>query len=226
MGTAHVDKSMKALAAKEIAAAAAASRQPAIILIGDGNHCLATAKSCWEALKLKAGIGMDHPQRYALVELQNLHDIGVVFEPIHRILVGANADSLQSSLESAWSCTAKPYVEPVPHHAVVMVRDESSRVILEPPSDKLPIISMSAAVDAFVEQNPGVNIGLCARRGACDGRACGLILPALDKSRFLATLHEIGTLPRKAFSMGEANEKRFYLEARSILPSTNTTSSL
>lgn len=226
-GTSHVERSMKALAAKEVAAAAAAGRQPAVILIGDGNHSLATAKTCWNNLKAQPGIGMDHPQRYALVELQNLHDDGVVFEPIHRIVQGTSASELRTSLESEWNVRAKPYAEPVPGNCIVLVSGPkaSDRVILEPPADKLPVVSMSTAVDAFAEKNPGVNIGYVHGEepvtAACvDGKAVGLILPALDKSRFLATLHDIGTLPRKAFSMGEANEKRFYLESRTILPPT------
>merc|ERR1712003_338191 len=92
------------------------------ILIGDGNHSLATAKSCWENLKTQEGIDKEtHPARFSLVELQNLHDDGVVFEPIHRILVGAKPDTVQSYLEAAWGCTAKPYSDPAPLHSVVLV---------------------------------------------------------------------------------------------------------
>merc|ERR1719378_1769653 len=121
-GTAHVETTMKALAAKEKAAAAAAGRQPAVILIGDGNHSLATAKSCWENLKKQGDVPPNHPQRYALVELQNLHDDGVVFEPIHRILTGADAHDVQTSLELAWNVVARPYSEPVPGNCIVLVK--------------------------------------------------------------------------------------------------------
>merc|ERR1719382_555757 len=80
-GTEHVVKTLKAIVDKENAAAAAAGRKPATILIGDGNHSLATAKSCWENLKANGGVDLErHPARFALVELQNLHDDGVVFE--------------------------------------------------------------------------------------------------------------------------------------------------
>jgi hypothetical protein len=224
-GTAHVENTMKVLAAKEKAAAAAAGRPPAVILIGDGNHSLATAKSCWENLKKQGGVPPNHPQRYALVELQNLHDDGVVFEPIHRIVTGTTADAVQSALETAWGVKATPYVEPVPLHAVVLCKGKAKtdRVTLVPPADKLPVVSMSTQVDAFAASNKGINIGYVHGEepvdAACaDGKAVGLILPKLDKSRFLETLHDIGTLPRKAFSMGEAEEKRFYIEARNILP--------
>merc|ERR1712113_870160 len=85
--------------------------------IGDGNHPLATAKSCWENLKAKGGVDLErHPARYALVELQNLHDDGVVFEPIHRILEGANPDDIQGALEKAWGVSATPFTDPAPLH--------------------------------------------------------------------------------------------------------------
>merc|ERR1712018_1110882 len=144
---------MKALAEKEFAAAKAAGRKPSTILIGDGNHSLATAKSCWENLKAKGDVDTErHPARYALVELQNLHDDGVVFEPIHRILEGVEPDALQSYLESAWDCKGQPYIEPVPSHAVVVVKGlgPAQRVILVPPIDKLPVVSMSGQVDTFL----------------------------------------------------------------------------
>lgn len=226
-GTEHVAATMKALAAKEIEAAAAGNREPAVILIGDGNHSLATAKSCWELLKEKGGVDTEgHPARYALVELQNLHDDGVVFEPIHRVLEGGNADEVQAFLEEQWGVKAVPNDgDAPPLHSVVIIKggDKSKSLVLIPPKEKLPIVSMSAAVDAFVEAHKDVNIGYVHGEepvySACaEGHAVGLLLPGLDKTRFLETIHDIGTLPRKAFSMGEANEKRFYIEARNILP--------
>lgn len=227
-GTAHVAGAMKALAEKENAAAQKAGREPVLILIGDGNHSLATAKSCWELLK-KNDPNIDrelHPARYALVELQNLHDDGVVFEPIHRILEGAKAEEVQAYLEEQWGTKAVPNDgEKNPLHSIVIVKggSKAETLVLVPPAEKLPIVSVSAAVDSFVEKHLGVNIGYVHGEepvyAACtDGKSVGLMLPSLDKTRFLETLHDIGTLPRKAFSMGEANEKRFYIEARKILP--------
>merc|ERR1740127_200549 len=132
-GTEHVASSMKALAAKEFAAAEKAGGKPS----------LATAKSCWENLKAKEGIDKEtHPARYALVELQNLHDDGVVFEPIHRILEGAKADDIQETLEKAWGCKATPFVSPQLIHSVVIVRPEG-KFTMVPPMDKLPIVSMT-----------------------------------------------------------------------------------
>jgi len=222
-GTEHVASAMRALAETEYAAAKAAGRQPSTILIGDGNHSLATAKSCWEKLKQSGGVDLErHPARFALVELQNLHDDGVVFEPIHRILEGAKPDDVQNALEKAWGTNALPYTDPAPLHSVVLVRPEGKFTLI-PPEDRLPIVSMTGPMDAFVDAHPEVQIGYVhgeepVVEAVESGNAVGLLLPKLNKSRFLETIHQIGTLPRKAFSMGEANEKRFYIEARNILP--------
>ena len=63
---------------------------PLLFAMGDGNHSLATAKAIWE--QLKPQVGMDHPARYALVEIENIHDEGLEFEPIHRVLFGVTGD--------------------------------------------------------------------------------------------------------------------------------------
>jgi len=222
-GTEHVAAAMKALAEKEYAWAKAADRKPSTILIGDGNHSLATAKSCWELLKAKGDVDLErHPARFALVELQNLHDDGVVFEPIHRILEGAKADDVQGALEAQWGVTATPFADPAPLHSIVIVRPEGKFTLI-PPKEFLPIVSMTDPMDEFVKAHPEVNIGYVhgeepVNEAVKAGHAVGLLLPKLDKTRFLETVHQVGTLPRKAFSMGEANEKRFYIEARNILP--------
>jgi hypothetical protein len=181
-------------------------------------------------LKTQDGINKEtHPARFALVELQNLHDDGVVFEPIHRILEGAKADDVQATLEKAWGCKATPFVSPQPIHSVVIVRPEG-KFTMVPPMDKLPIVSMTEPMDDFVAAHPEVKIGYVHGEEPVEdavkaGKATGLLLPKLDKSRFLETVHAIGTLPRKAFSMGEANEKRFYIEARKILMPEDTAES-
>jgi hypothetical protein len=226
-GTESVVSNLKALTAKETASATAAGREPAVLLIGDGNHSLATAKSCWEKLKEDPKADKEaHPARYALVELQNLHDEGVVFEPIHRIIEGADADAVQKAFETAWNTKATDFVSPQPLHSIVIVKkvgEEVKRFTIVPPAESLPVVSMTPVVDEFVEANKS-KANLLFVHGeepvdeAVKAGAVGILLPVLDKSRFLETIHKIGTLPRKAFSMGEANEKRFYIEARNILP--------
>jgi hypothetical protein len=223
-GTEHEVKNMKALAAKEEAAAKAAGREPAVILIGDGNHSLATAKSCWELLKEDPKTDKEcHPARYALVELQNLHDDGVVFEPIHRIIKGSSADEVLEAFETAWGVKAEPFTDPAPLHSIVLVKqdgDSVTKLTLIPPKETLPVVSMTPVLDEFVA-NKGAKLVFVHDEEpvieSVKAGSVGVMLPKLDKTRFLETIHKIGTLPRKAFSMGEANEKRFYIEARQIL---------
>merc|ERR1712113_651222 len=134
----------------------AAGRKPSTILIGDGNHSLATAKSCWENLKAKGGVDTErHPARYALVELQNLHDDGVVFEPIHRILEGAKPDDIQGALEQAWGVTATPFADPAPLHSVVVVRPEGKFTLI-PPAVNLGYVHGEEPVADAVKNGHGV----------------------------------------------------------------------
>ena len=67
--------------------------------VGDGNHSLATAKARWDALKpaLSPGEAQTHPARYALAEIVNLHSPALAFEPIHRVLFGADMEDLVSA---------------------------------------------------------------------------------------------------------------------------------
>ena len=67
--------------------------------VGDGNHSLATAKARWDALKpaLSPEEAQTHPARYALAEIVNLHSPALAFEPIHRVLFGADMEDLVSA---------------------------------------------------------------------------------------------------------------------------------
>ena len=65
-----------------------------LFAVGDGNHSLATAKSVWENLKGK--VPSNHPARYALVEIENIHDPALEFHPIHRLLVNLRVDPLEA----------------------------------------------------------------------------------------------------------------------------------
>ncbi len=74
------------------------TNQPVLLFaMGDGNHSLATAKAIWEMKKSK--VGMDHPSRYALVEIENVHDEGLEFAPIHRVIFGLKQDIFKAMQE-------------------------------------------------------------------------------------------------------------------------------
>ncbi len=206
-----------------------------LFAMGDGNHSLATAKAVWE--KLKPQVGMDHPSRYALVEIENVHDEGLEFEPIHRVLFGLKKD-LIASLQSFFGedfryskvASAEDMVRRVDtaqgeSHCIGMVRGgatpEFGVIEISNPSSNLPVGTIQAFLDRFMKEGGAEKIDyvhggeVVQRLGAGAGNAA-FYLPAMSKSALFKTVILDGALPRKTFSMGEAREKRFYMEARKI----------
>lgn len=180
--------------------------------VGDGNHSLATAKACWEQIKKEhAGEDLsDHPARYALVELENLHGPGERVEAIHRLVTGCDAEKLFSAaaaaLESGEGATLR---------CLIGGQERLLHV-----SGNLPIARLQAFLDAWLSENAGTLDyihgedalrALAAREGSV-----GFLLPAMDKDSLFPAIEAGGVLPRKTFSMGSAREKRYYLEARKI----------
>lgn len=204
-----------------------------VYAMGDGNHSLATAKAIWEQIKREKG--RDHPARYALVEVENIHDEGLAFEPIFRVLFDVQED-LSAALDRAYPdnfrlvpvATKDAMVHLVesqngPEHAIgVITAGDTCYVlyVLNPPSN-LPVGTLQAFLDAWGKQGGYGKIDyvhgrdVVERLGAQPGNL-GFYLPAIDKGAFFKTVILDGALPRKTFSMGEAREKRFYMEARRI----------
>jgi len=204
-----------------------------LFAMGDGNHSLATAKACWESAK--GAVGMDHPSRYALVEVVNIHDPALEFSPIHRLLFAVTADiraAMARAFGSRVSCTDLPTAAAMREH-VNAARGPShvagligpgrrfSVVEIADPLSTLAVGTLQPFVDRFVERGGATHVDYVhgddtLERLAADARNVGLYLPALGKSDLLRMVVREGPLPRKTFSMGEADEKRFYVEARRI----------
>ncbi len=206
-----------------------------LFAMGDGNHSLATAKAVWE--KLKPTVGMDHPARYALVEIENVHDDGLEFEPIHRVLFGLKKDlfaSLQSFFGNKFAyskvASADEMVRRVDSsqgasHSIGFVKGgaqpEYGVIEISQPSSNLPVGTIQAFLDPFIKEGGADKIDyvhggdVVRRLGAQSGNAA-FYLPAMSKSALFKTVILDAALPRKTFSMGEAREKRFYMEARKI----------
>ncbi len=201
--------------------------------VGDGNHSLATAKSVWEMNK--ARLGMDHPSRYALVELENLHDPSLVFEPIHRELTGANPEAILAGMRTFYGARLKIETADTFDNMVEKVRCHTGfsqrfgmltpggilvAEVLQPDSN-LPVGTLQAFLDKWLQAASTVTIDyvhgddVLADLSSKPGNA-GFYLPAMSKDELFRTVILDGALPRKTFSMGEAHEKRFYLEARKI----------
>ena len=201
---------------------------------GDGNHSLATAKACWE--KLKPSVGMDHPARYALVEVENLHDTALEFEPIHRVLFGLTADPIQAlkdfygsnvsfeSIPDAQSMIAKVKNANPPDHHFGLINEEGYQVItIKEPKFNLAVGTLQHFLDEWQKEKPMSEIDYVHGEEALlslstQKNNAGFYLAGMPKNDLFKTVIKDGSLPRKTFSMGEAHEKRFYFEARKIIP--------
>jgi len=206
-----------------------------LFAMGDGNHSLATAKAIWE--KVKGQVGMDHPSRYALVELENVHDDGLEFEPIHRVLFGLKKN-LFAELEKTFSAnfTYRPVAS-----AAEMVKAVDSAggekqsiglvgggrsaqfgvIEIAHPSSNLAVGTIQSFIDVFLKNDGAEKIDYVhgndvVERLALQTGNAGFYLAGMHKSELFKTVILDGALPRKTFSMGEAREKRFYMEARKI----------
>jgi hypothetical protein len=204
---------------------------------GDGNHSLATARSIWE--KVKHQVGPDHPSRYALVEVENVHDDGLAFEPIHRVLFGVHEDwqaAFKTVLSQNSPGTSMTYttcasadeaiaaVEQAGSHEQtfgVISAQEAGVVSIHQPPANLAVGTVQTFLDSWLNQGGADHIDyvhgsdIVRQLGEQEGNL-GFYLPAMDKGDLFKTVILDGSLPRKTFSMGEAHEKRFYMEARRI----------
>ncbi len=188
---------------------------PMVFAVGDGNHSLATAKSCYEELKAQHP-GEDlsnHPARFALVELENIHDEAQVFEPIHRIIANTDPEALLKELEQTW-CAEGGF--PVKW----FIGEKSGTVYLDKAKSQLAVGALQTFLDKYLKEHKGeidyIHDDDALIKLAKQPKAIGFLLPAMEKSQLFRGVIADGILPRKTFSMGHAREKRYYLEGRKI----------
>ena len=211
--TSDTDKAAIAAALNRLKDALGAD--PLLFAVGDGNHSLATAKSCYEELK-KNNPGVDlsnHPARYALVELENIHDPAQVFEPIHRVIFKTEPKKLLKALEDACGGTEG---FPVKWY----IGEESGTIVLDKNKGELAVGILQHFLDEYLKSNPGeidyIHDDDALISFAKQENAIGFLLPAMEKSQLFRGVIADGVLPRKTFSMGHSREKRYYLEGRKI----------
>ena len=202
--------------------------------MGDGNHSLATAKTAWENIKktLSPEEIEGHPARYALCEIENIHDEGIVFEPIHRVIFAKEGQSGMELVEKVArlldEANGKAYLADAdaaaPEGAFeipYITGAGRGKIIIEQPENKLEVGALQHVLDIMVKEEKCCDIDYIhgtdavEKLSAKDGNA-GFMLPAMDKFMLFPAVAADGALPRKTFSMGEANEKRYYIEARYI----------
>jgi hypothetical protein len=223
----------------------AAEPAPFLYAMGDGNHSLAAAKGIWEEYKAahpgEPGLG-EHPLRFALVEIENLYDPAISFEPIHRVLFNADIDALLAALAPLPGLVVHPLEgkggferlrglvgdREAPGTRLGLVSGPRL-FLLETSAPGLAAVALQPLLDRFTENGAGrgkVSIDyihgedeLIRLAGAPEGGTAGILLPPVRKEGLFETVARSGPLPRKSFSMGESVEKRFYLECRRLSPS-------
>jgi uncharacterized protein (DUF1015 family) len=185
-----------------------------LLIIGDGNHSLATAKAHWDKIKdpLSDQQRMKHPARYSLVEATNIYDEGLEFEPIHRLIINAGPDFVPG-LKKAVSGD-KP--------SLLYTKTYGKTTINLPDNSPLAYKQVQEYVDHYLKVHHETEVdyihGLEDLIAVADHsqNAVAIVMPALTKADVFAYLKAGTVLPRKAFSMGHANDKRYYLESKSI----------
>lgn len=204
---------------------AAAQCAPFALAVGDGNHSLACAKAYWEELKptVPEAARASHPARYCLAELVNLHGSALCFAPIHRVVFGVSLPDLMADFRcflaahgasAAESGAGQAFTFFDPAHterctvqgapfalAVETMENWLTEFLTENPAAKVDYIHDEESLRAIVQAQPG---------------AVGIVMPPIDKEKLLSGVAQGGVLPKKAFSMGTAREKRYYLECRGL----------
>ncbi|EPD29422.1 DUF1015 domain-containing protein [Gleimia europaea] len=190
-------------------------------IVGDGNHSLAAAKSHWEHLKpkLSASEAASHPARYALVELINIHDDGLVMEPIHRLLRGISVADLKAGA-SKWNESHEGEVVSL---NLLSASGEDTLELVQPGA--LVVEPLQEIIDQLIDEHGLDPAHACEyvhgsgelARLVADQNAIGIELPSLERSSLFEYVAKQGAMPRKSFSLGEATEKRYYLETREIV---------
>ena len=192
-----------------------------LFLVGDGNHSLASAKAHWENIRegLSEDEKKDHPARFALAEIVNIHDKGLDFEPIHRVIFNISGDEFiarakeyfkDSGIELNSDTNGKQ------SFTVVCEGSADVTVSLSNPPHTLAVGSVQMMIDSLGLECDYIHGEDSVRNLATKGNT-GVLVPAISKDTFFGTVEKEGVFPRKTFSMGEAFEKRFYLEAKKIV---------
>lgn len=216
----------------------AEGKEVLLYAMGDGNHSLATAKAIWEKLKQDASDSqsvMQNPARYALVELVNIHDEGLQFEPIHRVTFNVNPEQLLNDMQTHFSgdCTIhRCESETDMWNRAQSAQAEQTHIVpfnnvsgygfiqIDNPTFTLELATLESFLNDYLEKTGGKvdfihGNDVVNELGVKEGNM-GFFFPPISKHSLFKTIIFDGALPRKTFSMGEADEKRFYLEARRI----------
>ncbi len=217
-----LDRAMQKRVDDALDAISPEGEDPLVFAVGDGNHSLAAAKAYFEELQDTLGDdALSHPARYALVELVNLHSPALVFRPIYRAVFGANENDLTKALLSDVLSASVKDPEAPATHLTLLSGETSSDITYPHGTHPLDVGTLQIFLDRYVKEHPGVTVDYIHGEEALSSivkerGAIGFVFPGMEKEQLFPAVQEKGALPRKTFSMGEARDKRYYLEARRI----------
>ena len=188
-----------------------------VYAMGDGNHSLAAAKAHWENVKAETG-DMTHPARFALCELTALEDDSLEFHPIYRILKNCDPADVLNALSAAAAETSDEHAA---HTVTVLNGAEKHIFTFTDPDHSLTVGALQNFLDRYHAAHPKTECDYIHGEDAVERLAeaadcVGFLMDGMDKSELFPYVEAHGTLPRKTFSMGEADSKRYYLESRKI----------
>lgn len=195
-------------------------KAPVIIAMGDGNHSLATARLCWEKIreKLTPAERENHPARYGLAELVNIHDSSIAFEPIHRVLFETDADSYFDEARSYFKSVCK--AGSTAHKITLACEGKTEELTVTGQTiGNLIAVSQKFCLE-YLKAHGGkldyIHDDDTALEMANRSNCAGLLLPAMDKNELFPSIMDSGVFPAKSFSIGPSRDKRYYLECRKI----------
>lgn len=184
-----------------------------LFAVGDGNHSVATAKVCWDNLKetLTPEQRLNHPARFMLAELVNLHGEGMDFKPIHRLMYNPSPDFIQG-LKSALSGEGR----------LKIIYRGKEEFIPCPEKASYTISAVQTYIETCLKQDKGLNVEYVHNEehlatAVSESGGLGIVMPSFPNKELIDFVLKVGNLPKKAFSIGEPEHKRYYLEAKYII---------
>lgn len=215
-----VEEGLEALCDKEYFEKKYNVKDKGILLfaMGDGNHSLATAKANYENLKktMTPDEYLNHPSRYALVELVNLHSEALEFEPIHRVIFDTDVNKLIEELYKYYDINEEgngQYFE-------LVTKDIDKKLYISNPKSNIAVGSIQMFLDEYLKDNKGkldyIHGDETTKNMGIEENNVAILFEAMPKEELFRTVILDGALPRKTFSMGHSYDKRYYLEARKI----------
>ncbi len=189
----------------------AGGAHPLLFAVGDGNHSLATAKTCY----------LQNPtpeNRYALVEVVNIHDAALEFEPIYRAVFGVDTDTFFAE----FAAYAQSRTGNQPAQEITLCAGEAEHtIVVAHPTSSLAVGTVQQFLDDYLKSHPSASVDYIhgidvTRKLAKQANCVGILFSGMEKGELFPAVCKDGALPRKTFSMGEAQSKRYYIEARRI----------